>query len=144
MKTSDSSCSSSALSFCCFLCSSNMWTSEFRRVSAFSNSATTTGSQWRRTLPAAHNSGFRLWRHHDRDRAPPHAHTPSCNDCTIERFRHRHFSEGQHVGFLPPQKDARPGFERQTRSASGRGCGESSTFVPEETLSAFLFTLQDH
>lgn len=38
MKTSDSSCSSSALSFCCFLCSSNMWTSEFSSVSAFSNS----------------------------------------------------------------------------------------------------------
>ena len=38
MKTSESSCSSSALSFCCFRCSRSIWTSEFRSVSAVSNS----------------------------------------------------------------------------------------------------------
>ena len=38
MKTSDSSCSSSAPSFCVFLCSNNMYTSEFNNVSALSNS----------------------------------------------------------------------------------------------------------
>ena len=38
MKTSESSCSSSALSFCCLRCSRSICTSEFRRVSAVSNS----------------------------------------------------------------------------------------------------------
>lgn len=40
MKTSENSCSSSADSFWAFLCSSSMCTSDIKRVSAFSNSAT--------------------------------------------------------------------------------------------------------
>jgi len=38
-KTSENSCSSSALSFWIFRCSSSMWTSDIIKVSAFSNSA---------------------------------------------------------------------------------------------------------